>query len=115
MGKQEAVSQAPPNDPEFQRALSQQSSNIEYEIAHQLVQHAQSQGKYDPAEVANAASSIERRPPETAPAPQPDDQRATNGNQASDHNSRRSTSQDRMSESQYAPLKNPPATGQLCT
>ncbi|KAL8918854.1 MAG: hypothetical protein Q9208_007111 [Pyrenodesmia sp. 3 TL-2023] len=115
MGKQEAVSQAPPNEPESKRAMSQQSSKIEYEIAHQLVQHAQSHGKYDLTEVANAASSTERRPPETAPAPQPDEYRATNGNHASDQNSRRSTSQDRMSESQYAPLKNPPATGQLCT
>ncbi|KAI4177537.1 MAG: hypothetical protein LQ346_007676 [Caloplaca aetnensis] len=106
MGKQEVVSQTP---------LDPESSNIEYEIAHQLIQHAQSQGKYDSNEVANSAPSTERRPPETARASQPDGQRATNENPSSDRDPRRSTSQDRMSESQYAPLKNPPATGQLCT
>ncbi|KAI4132987.1 MAG: hypothetical protein LQ338_000455 [Usnochroma carphineum] len=112
-GKQEMESQAPPNPSDSQRALSRHSSDIDYEIAHQLIQHAQ--GKHDPSEAGNADPASECAPPDTAALPRNSDQSATSGKPTSNGDSRRSTSQDPASESQYAPLNNPPAMGQVCT
>lgn len=105
--------QASPNLTDPQRTVSRRSSDIEYEVAHQLIQHAQ--GKSDPNETNNHPPSSEPGPSDATGPQQHNDQRIMNGKSPSDRGSRRSTSQDRMSESQYAPLKNPPATGQMCT
>ncbi|KAL8718801.1 MAG: hypothetical protein Q9225_004111 [Loekoesia sp. 1 TL-2023] len=105
--------QASSNLPDSQRTLSRQSSDIDYEIAHQLIQHAY--GKSDSIEAGKPAPSNEPAAPETTAAHDHTDQRVMNGKSPSDRDSRRSVSQDRMSESQYAPLKNPPAMGQMCT
>ncbi|KAL8726595.1 MAG: hypothetical protein Q9166_006630 [cf. Caloplaca sp. 2 TL-2023] len=115
LGKQEMDPQAPSGLPQISRTLSRQSSDIEYEIAHQLIQH--SQGRGDASEFGSTASASERGPTEdTIPHGLPHvDQSAINGKLQYERGSRRSPSQDRMSESQYAPLKNPPAMGQVCT
>ncbi|KAI4177594.1 MAG: hypothetical protein LQ348_005796 [Seirophora lacunosa] len=113
VGKQEMESQAPSNPPESQQALSRQSSEIDYEIAHQLIQHAY--GKFDANEPVGTAATSEAAPPDPAPSRQPANQRAMNGHSSHERDARRSTSQDRVSESQYAPMKNPPAMGQVCT
>ncbi|KAL9595512.1 MAG: hypothetical protein Q9219_006410 [cf. Caloplaca sp. 3 TL-2023] len=113
LGTPEMETQASSNLPESQQNLSRQSSDIEYEIAHQLIQHAQ--GKNDRDDASNIISPTDRAPSDPNPSRHSTDQRPINGKIPSDHDSRRSASQDRMSESQYAPLNNPPATGQMCT
>ncbi|KAL8941955.1 MAG: hypothetical protein Q9216_001935 [Gyalolechia sp. 2 TL-2023] len=113
MGKQGMEPQASSDLTESQPTLSRRSSEIEYEVAHQLIQHAQ--GKSDPNETGHSAPPSERGPSETTGPRHHSDQIAMNGKSPSDHDSRRSASQDQMSESQYAPLKNPPTMGQMCT
>ena len=115
MGKHEMEAQAPPDFSDSQQA--RQSSDIDYEIAHQLIQHAQ--GKSDPNEANTNTPPTEPEPPDGSTSQYHTDQRATqratNGKLPPNQDTRRSISQDRMSESQYAPLKNPPAMGQMCT
>ncbi|KAL8831158.1 MAG: hypothetical protein Q9170_005418 [Blastenia crenularia] len=105
--------QASSNLPDSQRTLSRELSDMDHELAHHLLQHAQ--GKSDSHDAGNTASPNAPEIPETTARQRPSDQTAVNGKVASDQDSRRSTSQDRTSESQYAPLKNPPAMGQMCT
>lgn len=113
IGRVEMEPQAPSDPSDSNRTLSRQSDDIDYEVAHQLIQHAQ--GRHDFTDGGNAASTSDGGAPESAAAEQINDQRAVNGKLAYNGDPRRSTSQDRMSESQYAPLKNPPAMGQVCT
>ncbi|KAL8807910.1 MAG: hypothetical protein Q9182_000376 [Xanthomendoza sp. 2 TL-2023] len=97
-----------------QRTNSRQSSDIEYEIAQQLIQHAQGRG--DSNDLGSTRSASETGPQddlESRGAPHIH-QTLGNGKPQSERDSRRSPSQDRSSESQYAPLKNPPAMGQVC-
>ncbi|KAL8939285.1 MAG: hypothetical protein Q9211_002810 [Gyalolechia sp. 1 TL-2023] len=113
VGEQETGPQASSSLTDPQPTLSRRSSEIEYEVAHQLVQHAQ--GKSDLNQTSNPAPPSERAPSETATPHHHNDQRAINAKSPSDRDSRPSASQDPMSESQYPPLKNPPAMGQMCT
>lgn len=113
IGEQEMDPQASPNLTDPQLTVSRRSSDIEYEVAHQLIQHAQ--GKSDPHETNNPRPPSEPGPSDTTGPHHHNDQRNMNGKSPSDRGSRCSTSQDRMSESQYAPLKNPPVMGQMCT
>ncbi|KAL8699289.1 MAG: hypothetical protein Q9224_001477 [Gallowayella concinna] len=108
-------SQALPSLSHAQRTNSRQSSDIEYEIAHQLIQHAQGRG--DSNDLGSTPSTSENGPQEDLNAHGAPyiHQSLSNGRAHSDRDSRRSPSQDRTSESQYAPLKNPPTMGQVCT
>ncbi|KAI4230819.1 MAG: hypothetical protein L6R40_007929 [Gallowayella cf. fulva] len=90
------------------------SSDIEYEIAHQLIQHSQGRGDSKDYDSSTSASELRpRRSPSPNGVPHID-QFIVNSKPLPDADSRRSPSQDRMSESQYAPLSNPPAMGQVC-
>ncbi|KAL8803884.1 MAG: hypothetical protein Q9200_006046, partial [Gallowayella weberi] len=114
VGKQEMDPHSLPNAPQAQRTNSRQSSDIDYEIAQQLIQHAQGRG--DSNELGSTPSASEIGPQddlESHGAPHIH-QTLSNGRPRSERDSRRSPSQDRSSESQYAPLKNPPAMGQVC-
>ncbi|KAL8870925.1 MAG: hypothetical protein Q9174_003136 [Haloplaca sp. 1 TL-2023] len=112
-GKQEMDSQTLSTLPDSQQRLSRQSSDIDYELAQQLIQH--SQGRRDTTEISSTAQASEPGQPAstTSNSHFHDDQNATNGKGEHDANSRRSPSHDRMSESQYAPVA--PAMGQACT
>ncbi|KAL8771604.1 MAG: hypothetical protein Q9209_003047 [Squamulea sp. 1 TL-2023] len=105
--------QAPSSLPHVQR--TRQSSEIDYEIAHQLIQHAQ--GRDDVQGTNNTTAANTSKPLENGDlhGHPPTDKIIANGKSQHERDSRRSLSQDQMSESQYAPLKNPPAMGQVCT
>ncbi|KAL8995084.1 MAG: hypothetical protein Q9169_005120 [Polycauliona sp. 2 TL-2023] len=107
--------QMSPSLPHIQRTVSRQSSDVEYEIAHQLVQHAQ--GRADGNDFKSTTTPTEHDPAQngTIPSHSHIDKSSANGKSQYSRDSRRSPSQDRMSESQYAPLKNPPAMGQICS
>ncbi|KAL8672653.1 MAG: hypothetical protein Q9168_002894 [Polycauliona sp. 1 TL-2023] len=104
--------QASSSLPHVQRTISRQSSDIEYEIAHQLVQHAQ--GRADVNDYKSTTTSTEHKSTQNGISQSHPhlDKSITNGKSQYNREPRRSPSQDRMSESQYAPLKNPPAMGQ---
>ncbi|KAL8780822.1 MAG: hypothetical protein Q9213_006295 [Squamulea squamosa] len=113
VGNKDMDPQAPLNLPHIQR--TPQSSDIDYEIAHQLIQHAQGRGdSNDPNNTTalNISKPLENGDVQGHP---PTDKIITNGKSQYERDSRHSPSQDQMSESQYAPLKNPPAMGQVCT
>ena len=87
--------------------LSQQSSAIDptdYEIAEQLVHH--SQGRRESRDGQNGSGADEKMSLEELP-PAGDEQ----GVQAE---SRRSSSQEQNTESQYSPITAPPVNGQMC-
>ena len=112
-GKQDMDPQTLSSLPDSQQRLSRQSSDIDYELAQQLIQH--SQGRRDTTEISSTAQASEPGQHEltTSNSHFHNDQNATNGKGEHDANSRRSVSHDRMSESQYAPVA--PAMGQACT
>ncbi|KAI4107681.1 MAG: hypothetical protein LQ339_002587 [Xanthoria mediterranea] len=103
------------NLPPLRRTVSRRSSNIEYEVAQQLVQHAQ--GRPDVNDFNTTTIENNHKPAQSGIFPgHPDiDKSLSNGKSQYNGDSRRSPSQDRTSESQYAPLKNPPAMGQVCS
>ncbi|KAL8656816.1 MAG: hypothetical protein Q9226_002532 [Calogaya cf. arnoldii] len=107
--------QIPSSLPHIQRTASRQSSDIDYEIAHQLVQH--SQGRPDVNDFTSTATATNHKSAQNGilQGPPHRDKSLTNGKSPYDRDPRRSPSQDRTSESQYAPLKNPPAMGQVCS
>ncbi|KAL8701624.1 MAG: hypothetical protein Q9201_004809 [Fulgogasparrea decipioides] len=115
VGKQEMEPQALSTLPNSQRRLSRQSSDIDYELAQQLIQH--SQGRRDPNDGGHTSSEERRGLPETSISHGDlhTDQSAMNGKLQQNGDPRRSGSHDQMSESQYAPMKTPPAMGQKCT
>ena len=92
-----------------------QSSEVEYEIAQQLVQH--SQGDRDGSGEIMVGSSQERRPSTdfvvAATSPK-EDYRATDKKLPDGYDVRRTPSQERPPESHYAPISIPPASGQMC-
>ncbi|KAI4273664.1 MAG: hypothetical protein L6R38_006293, partial [Xanthoria sp. 2 TBL-2021] len=115
VGKQHMDTQMPSSLPHIQRAVSRQSSNIEYEVAHQLVQHAQ--GRADVNDFSTTTIETNHKPAQNGifQGHPHINKSLTNGKSQYNGDSRRSPSQDRTSESQYAPLKNPPAMGQVCS
>ncbi|KAL8713041.1 MAG: hypothetical protein Q9220_002901 [cf. Caloplaca sp. 1 TL-2023] len=115
MGKQESDLPTSKGPPDSRSRISRQSSDIDYELAQQLLQH--SQGRRDTNEYGTVNTENEHLSAETAAShstPSTNHNAIAHASQY-DEQSRRSISQDRMSESQYAPIKNPPATGQMCT
>lgn len=94
---------------------STQSSEIEYDIAQQLIQH--SQGGRDGSGESMVASSLERRSSMdfivAATSPK-EDYRVTDKKFPDRHDVRRTPSQERPPESHYAPINIPPASGQMC-
>ncbi|KAL8861654.1 MAG: hypothetical protein Q9178_001855 [Gyalolechia marmorata] len=100
VGKQQMDPQPPSNLPHIQRTVSRQSSDIEYEIAHQLIQHAQGRGDINDFSATTTTTSDK-----------PTEDGILQGHPHTD----KALNNDRMSESQYAPLKNPPALGQVCS
>ncbi|KAL8918144.1 MAG: hypothetical protein Q9172_005547 [Xanthocarpia lactea] len=112
VGKQQMDPQAPANLPHIQRTVSRQSSDIEYEIAHQLIQHAQGRGDVNDFSTTTTTTSDKATENGGLQGHPNTDKGLNNGKSQYDRDSRRSPSQDQMSESQYAPLNNPPALGQ---
>ncbi|KAL9046297.1 MAG: hypothetical protein Q9214_000836 [Letrouitia sp. 1 TL-2023] len=98
-----------------QRQLQRQSSDLDLEIARQLIQH--SQGRRDGNGVRTSSPSAE---PSSLDSFNPHSngpfatQKSVNGELPPDANQRRSMSPDQTSETSYASLKNLPASGQVC-
>ncbi|KAL8953428.1 MAG: hypothetical protein Q9222_000741 [Ikaeria aurantiellina] len=115
IGKHERDLPTSTDPPDSRSRVSRQSSEIDRELAHQLLRH--SQGGRDTNENGKVTTENENRSAETAGSHSAPftNHNAIKDRPQYDEQSRRSISQDRMSESQYAPIKNPPATGQMCT
>lgn len=94
---------------------SRPSSEVDYEIAHQLIQ--QSQGRGDGSGTSMVSSNEERRPSVDfiVGTSSPKEEYRPAGNHFQQRQDvRRTPSQERPPEAQYAPISIPPATGQLC-
>ena len=95
--------------------LSQQSSELDYAVAEQLIQHSQ-RARYN-TETEHFDGSRERPPEDYDLSISADE----NGLGKLDYMSRqqhqmspRATSQERTLDAQYGPLSIPPALGQIC-
>lgn len=94
---------------------SRPSSEFDYEIAQQLVQ--QSQGRGDGSGTSMLGANEERRPSVdfiVGSSSPKEDYRPINNHFQPRQDARRTPSQERPPESQYAPINIAPATGQLC-
>lgn len=97
--------------------LSQQSSELDYEIAQQLVQHSQEARDGSRGSFITSVNDLRASP--TAAIDETDN---NGGPITNDHEHEvqkrqsppRSPLQDRPREGQYAPLTNAPAMGQVC-
>lgn len=95
--------------------LSRQSSEVDYEIAEQLIQHAQGRRDGNGNDVAGTAPESNTLPDFTS------GDRGLSGDQAGESNNsqprqgnRRSSSQERQPEEKYDPISIPVAMGQVC-
>lgn len=95
--------------------LSQQSSDVDYAVAEQLIQHSQ-RARYN-TEIEYLDSSRERPSEDYELSISTDE----NGLGQLDYTSRQqrqmspcAISQERILDTQYGPLSNPPALGQIC-
>lgn len=98
-----------------QRASRRSSSEVDYEIAHHLIQQSQSRG--DGNGTSMVGSNEERRPSVdfiVGPTSPKEDYRPVSHNFQQSQEVRRTPSQERPPESHYAPISIPSATGQLC-
>ena len=92
---------------ESQDTLSQQSSGVDptdYDVAEQLVHH--SQGRRESKDGQNGGSADQKMSLEEV-HPASDEHEIQAG-------SRRSSSQEQNTESQYSPITAPPVNGQMC-
>ena len=95
--------------------LSRQSSEVDYEIAEQLIQHAQGRRDGSGNDVASIASDRKTSPDFTSgDGGQKGDRRAEDSKSRSRQDNRRSSSQERQPEEKYAPINIPVAMGQVC-
>ena len=104
-----------PGSKHDQTTLSGQSSGIDpadYEVAAQLISH--SQGRRDSGEGHNGDADLNRRDPIDGISGLHEDTGDGTGEQNGHEHARRSSSQDRLEESQYSPLKVSPSNGQRC-
>ena len=94
--------------------LSRQSSEVEYEIAEQLIQHAQGKRDGNGSDVAGTASERKASPGLTSGerGPAEDLGGESNNLQPRQENSR--SSQERQPEEKYGPINIPVAMGQVC-
>ena len=113
---QERASGEPSTLPSSHHMLSQQSSELDYEIAQQLVQHSQEARDGSRGDIITSAKDIGVSPTSVIDG-------TCNGDTITrddEHEIRkrqsppRSPLQDRPREGQYAPLTNAPAMGQVC-
>lgn len=93
------------------RRLSRQSSEVDYEIAEQLIQHAQ--GRRDGSGIDMVGTLPDFA---TGPTGLNEGHRAGAGDGVPQHtrDSRRSLSQEPLPEAHYAPIGIPVALGQVC-
>ncbi|KAL9640979.1 MAG: hypothetical protein Q9204_000454 [Flavoplaca sp. TL-2023a] len=101
----------PSTRPDIQTG-SRHSSDIEVEIAQQLLQHARGRPDVNDIKSSTAPTSHDPTPNGIIQDHLHTDKSLMNGKSQYNPDPRRSPSQDQMSESQYAPLKDPPAMGQ---
>lgn len=95
--------------------LSRQSSGIDpadYEVAAQLIHH--SQGRRESGEGYLGSVLLDPKEPEDGTVGYPDATNEGSGETEGQENRRRSSSQDRLGESQYLPLNLAPTHGQRC-
>ena len=113
VGIHQMDSQMPSTRPDIQTG-SRHSSDIEVEIAQQLLQHAR--GRPDVNDIRSSTAPTSHDPTQNGIIQDHlhTDKSLMNGKSQYNTDPRRSPSQDQMSESQYAPLKDPPAMGQVC-
>lgn len=115
VGKHDAALQGHTTSEHHDHHPSERSSEFEYEIAKQLIQH--SQGRRETSGLNMAGASNERSPSLDFGIAVPErngDHRPTDpGAQPQEVNSRTS-SQERVSDTHYAPITIPPALGQIC-
>lgn len=114
---QKRVSEGPSTLPSSHHMLSHQSSELDYEIAQQLVQHSQEARDGSRGDIPTSAKNIG-----ASPTPADDGTNTKEDTITEDHEleirKRRSPSpsplQDRPREGQYASLTSGPAMGQVC-
>ena len=115
LGEQEATAQSLLATQHDDHQLSRRSSEVEYEIAEQLIQHSQQRRDCNGA---NAISSDKDRRPSLdliAAVTALDGQQGVSGhNYPPIHEARGKPPHDRPQESQYSPTNVPPAMGQIC-
>ena len=94
--------------------LSRQSSDVDYEIAEQLIQHAQGRRDGNGSDVAGTASEHKNSPGLTSEerGPTEDPGGESNNPQRWQENPR--SSQEGQSEEKYGPINIPVAMGQVC-
>lgn len=92
---------------------ARQSSEVEYEIAQQLVQH--SQGRRDDGGASMVDANKERiSSVKPVMPPQEDHSVLDNSTLQRSEDVRRTPSQERPPDTQYSPVSIPPAKGQMC-
>jgi hypothetical protein len=95
--------------------LSRQSSEVDYEIAEQLIQHAQGRRDVGGNDVAGIAPERKTSPDFSPGDRVPNDDQGVEGNNSEPRQgNRRSSSQERQPEEKYAPINIPVAMGQVC-
>ena len=98
-----------------QVSLSRQSSGIDpadYEVAAQLIHH--SQGRRESGEGYLGSVLLDPKEPIDGTVGHSDATNEGSGDTGGRENARRSSSQDRLGESQYLPLNLAPTNGQRC-
>ena len=95
--------------------LSRQSSEVDYEIAEQLIQHAQGRRDGNGNDAAVTAPESKSLPDFTPGDGGPSEDQAGEGNNSQPRQgNRRSSSQERQPEEKYDPISIPVAMGQVC-
>ena len=113
---QERVSRGISTLPSSHHVLSQQSSELDYEIAQQLVQHSQEARDGSRGDIITSAKDTRASPTPGINGTNNDEDTITTDHEHDMQKRRsppRSSLQDRSRE-QYAPLTNAPAMGQVC-
>ena len=95
--------------------LSRQSSEVDYEIAEQLIQHAQGRRDVNGNDVAGTASERKISSDFASNGRDLHEDREIEGHTSQPRQEdRRSTSQERQQEEKYGPINIPVAMGQVC-
>jgi hypothetical protein len=102
-GEQDAALQGPSQSEQHEHHPSERSSEFEYEIAKQLIQH--SQGRRASPDGGGAGAGVPERN---------GDHRSIDQGLRSQEENSRTSSQERVSDAPYAPITVPPALGQIC-
>jgi hypothetical protein len=115
VGEQDAAYQEHPTPEHHDHHPSERSSEFEYEIAKQLIQH--SQGGRETSGLKMVGAHDERSPSLDFGVAVPErngDHRPTDPSVQPQEENSCTISQERISDTHYAPITIPPALGQIC-